>query len=360
MLLLDIMGLPENFREGDEISIKFINNYKNYDKSSTQPIFLQNINLHNVIDKKIKIYKFLGEGSYGKVYKIKIDNNLYALKINENEDPNKLNERYSALINNNKLEKYIINMFCAGELKSNYKYTYYSIMEYGGKSIRNIINDINIDDLQIILKQLHNIIYIASKNRILLTDFKLSNLTFNSDKRVKLIDLYMYCESYNPCKECKIVKTYSSFEMEKEKRIYENPNYNYSCIFLPFAICFIDLVCENSSSHYCSKLSKKFNLDMNIKQIIPLLQISCYNYSNDSNALIKPYKNLYKHKKSLEKKYSVIKNEEFYNFFFNLLEPKREFENFISKKKLILIISSLINLDPNQRSLNLLKEKLNQ
>jgi hypothetical protein len=102
----------------------------------------------------------------------------------------------------------------------------------------------------------------------------------------------------------------------------------------------------------------KYNFDLNIKQIIPLLQISCYNYTNSSNDSIKKYENLYKQKKLLEKKYPFIKKDGFYEYFVNLLEPKKNFNNFISKKRLILIISTLINLDFEQRSLNFLKEKL--
>ncbi len=362
MILLDILGFSDNIKDGDTLLLKFINNYKNYDKNEKNPLFSGSIMKQTIIEKKAKVIKFLGEGSYGKVYKIKIDDKKYALKINENEDPHKLEERYTSLKSNPKMEKYIIDTYCAGEIKSHFfSYSYFSIMEYGGKSIRQIVDEIDIDDLQIILKQLFNIIYVASKYKILLTDLKLSNLTFNSEKRVKIIDLYMYCESYIPCRQCKIVKTYSSIEIDKEKRIYENPDYNYSCIFLPFAICLIDLVCIDSASHYCSKLSKKYGLDLGIKEIIPLLQISCYNYTNDSNDLIKKkYNSLYKYKKKIEKEYSIIKQNEFYDYFFNLLEPKKEFENFMSKKKLILIISNLITADPNQRSIDLLKEKLNQ
>lgn len=362
MILLDIIGLSDNIKDGEILVLKFINNYKNYEKINDNPLFTNSIAKQTFIEKKAKVIKFLGEGSYGKVYKIKIDDKKYALKINENEDPYKLTERYEALKSNPKLSKYIIDIYCAGEIKSNFfSYSYFSLMEYGGKSIRHIVDNIDLNDLQIILKQLFNIIYIASKYKVLLTDFKLSNLTFSTDKRVKLIDLYMYCESYIPCRQCKIVKTYSSVEIDKEKKIYEHPDYNYSCIFLPFAICLIDLVCIDSASHYCSKLSKKYSLDLGIKEIIPLLQISCYNYTNESNELIKKkYLNLYKYKKKVEKEYTMIKDSEFYDYFFNLLEPKREFENFISKKKLILIISNLITADPNQRSIDLLKEKLNQ
>jgi hypothetical protein len=361
MILLDILGISESIRDGDTLTLRFINNYKSYEKTNDNPLFSNPIGKQTIIEKKVKVDKFLGEGSYGKVYKVKIDDKKYALKINENEDPHKLYERYTSLKSNSKLEKYIINIYCAGEIKSNFfSYSYYSIMEYGGKSIRHIVDAIDLNDLQIILKQLFNIVYVASKYKILLTDFKLSNLTFSSDKRVKLIDLYMYCESYIPCRQCKIVKTYSSLEIDKEKRIYENSDYNYTCIYLPFAICLIDLVCIDSASHYCSKLSKKYGLDMGIKEIIPLLQISCFNYTNESNDSIKKkYSNLHKYKKKIEKEYKITKENEFFDYFFNLLEPKREFENFLSKKKLILIISNLITLDPEQRSIDLLKEKLN-
>ena len=37
------------------------------------------------VDIKCKICSFLGSGSYGKVYKIKINKKYYALKISENE-----------------------------------------------------------------------------------------------------------------------------------------------------------------------------------------------------------------------------------------------------------------------------------
>ncbi len=359
MILLDIFSLNDNISDGDETSLRFTNNYKNYSiKYKDNELFPAHFQSLTFIDRNIKFIKFLGEGSYGKVYKIKINDKYYALKINENENPIKLYERYNSLVSNPKLEKYIIKIFCAGEIKSGSNYNYYSIMEYGGKSVRNIVDKINIGDLQIIMKQLFNIVYISCKYRILFTDFKLSNLTFNSEKRVKIIDLYMYCESYTPCKQCKIVKTYSSLEIEKEKRIYENSDYNYSCIFIPFAVCLIDLICEDSLSSYCSKLAKKYNVDLGIKQIIPLLQISCYNYTNTDNTSLKTYKNLLKQKKKFEDDFSFIKKDSFFEYFVNLLTPKKEFSDFISKKRLILIVSKLIILDPEQRSLSFLKEKL--
>ena len=92
--------------------------------------------------------------------------------------------------------------------------------------------------------------------------------------------------------------------------------------------------------------------------MIPLLQISCYNYTNNSNDSLKIYKNIYKQKKTYEEEFPQITSDEFFEYFVNLLEPKQEFIEFISKKRLILIVSKLINLDPEQRSLSFLKEKL--
>jgi hypothetical protein len=40
----------------------------------------------------------------------------------------------------------------------------------------------------------------------------------------------MECKSYTPCTDCRIVKTYSTIELDKEKRIYENDEYNYTGI----------------------------------------------------------------------------------------------------------------------------------
>lgn len=360
MILLDILNLNLNdFTDNNYITVKFINNYNNInsDVSNTSEFFL-NITDNEIVTKEIKIISFLGEGSYGKVYKIKCNSKYYALKINTNELPNKLLERYNSLIINEKLKKYIITIFVAGKIQMNDEYAYYSIMEYGGDSLRNSINSINCDQLKLIFKQLFNVVYIAHKYKFLLTDLKLGNITLNTNNRLKIIDIYMYCEEYTPCFKCKIVRTYSTIEIEKEKRIYEDADYNYTCTFIPFAVCIIDLICKNTLSEYTNKICNKFNINLNTKQIIPLIQIACYNFINKTNDSIKIYKNLYKHKKYLENEYHIIKEPHFYEYFMTLIQPKHEFEDFISKKKLMLIINDLINLDPNQRSLKFLKEKL--
>lgn len=361
MILLDITSQTneDDIHSNNYLTIKLTNKYdiNTYNSFTNNPIIKNMIKLDDSLELKIKICKFLGEGSYGQVYKIQIENEYYALKINENEKPEKLYQRYESITDVDKLKKYIINIWISGKIKCD-KFSYFSIMEYGGKTLKSIINEIKLSHMVHILKQLFNIALIVSKYKILLTDFKLGNITISSDNRLKIIDLYMDCESYSPCVKCRIVKTYSTIEIETEKRIYEDPEYNFTCIYIPLAISLIDLLCKNTASYYFSKLALEYNISLNIKGMIPLVQIACYNYSNDSNEPIKKYKNVYSIKKKLEEKYPFIKNPKFYDYFLNLPKPREEYKSFISTKRILLIINALFSIDPQQRSLTFLKDKL--
>ena len=77
------------------------------------------------------IIEFLGKGSFGIVFKFEYQNNSYALKLNSNEIPAKLFERYKSLRSHKKLDKYFINIYCCGNINSE-KFKYFSIMEFGG------------------------------------------------------------------------------------------------------------------------------------------------------------------------------------------------------------------------------------
>jgi hypothetical protein len=356
MALIDINSFNHNLDIGSNVEIKF--KIKNTDTEKI-PKFLQSHNDNKVIIKNINISEFLGEGSYGAVFKIKIDDKYFAIKLSENEVPNKLLQRYKSLCHNDKLKKHIIKIYCCGEINKVYGgYKYYCIMEYGGNTLKSVINDLNVNELKTVLKQLYNIIYQSCKFRLLITDFKLGNLTITSKNKIKLIDIYIECENYSPCVECRIVKTYSTIELDKEKRIYENSSYNYTGIYIPFAVCLIDILCENSISYYVSKLCKKFNMDLTVKQMIPILQVACYNFNNENNDPIKKLKNSEKFKKMLESEIKILKNNVFYEYFLNLLEPKHKYSDFISKKKICLILNDLLTMDPDQRSLKYLKDKL--
>lgn len=357
MALIDINSFNYKTDIGSNIEIKF--DIKHLEMSKLPKFLLSNHIVDSKIKKNVILYDFLGEGSYGSVYKIKIGEKYYAIKLSENEIPEKLLQRYKSMCLNDKLKKHIIKIYCCGEInKVRGGYKYYCIMEYGGNTLKSVINNFNVFELKSILKQLYNIIYQSCKFRLLITDFKLGNLTITSKNKIKLIDIYMECDNYFPCTDCRIVKTYSTIELDKEKRIYENSNYNYTGIYIPFAVCLIELICENSISYYASKTCKKFNINLTVKQIIPILQIACYNFNNSNNDSIKKYKNVEKFKKNLESEFKCLKTNDFYEYFLNLLEPKSKYANFISKKKLFLILNDLFTMDPDQRSLKYLKEKL--
>jgi hypothetical protein len=355
MALVDINNFNYKLDMGNYIDIKF--SIKNTDIDKL-PRFLRSNN-NKSITKNVLIVDFLGEGSYGSVYKIKIDDKYYAIKLSENEIPYKLLQRYKSLCINEKLKKHIIKIFCCGEIsKIQGNFKYYCIMEYGGNTLKSQINNLEIKQIRSILKQLYNIIYQSRKFRLLITDFKLGNLTLTNKNKVKLIDIYMECVNYSPCVDCRIVKTYSTIELDKEKRIYENSNYNFTAIYVPFAICLIELLCENTISQYVSKLCRNFNINITVKQMIPLLQIACFNFNNNDNSTIKKFKNIEKFKKSLESDFKILKTNDFYEFFLNMLEPKHKYLDFINKKNLCLILNDLLTLDPEQRTLKYLKDKL--
>ena len=171
---------------------------------------------------------------------------------------------------------------------------------------------------------------------------------------LKLIDIYMFCDEY-PCKNCKIVKTYPIVEIEKEYKIYENKDYNFTFICVPLAIILIDLCCEKTFSKICSELEDKYNLDISVKQFTMLIQFACYNYNNNNdNSNLKNYRRIYKFKKNIEKEFDILKNCDFYKDFFNKLDTKHVF----SKKKFILLINDLFSACPDQRSIKYLKKKI--
>lgn len=365
MILLDIINninnnLPSDANSSDikdYIILKFDNKYENYDEI-IKGIIDRPINNGENIDIKCKICSFLGEGSYGKVYKIKINKKYYALKISENEKPLNFKMRYESLINNDIMKKYIIDVYIAGNIKCG-KYSYFSIMEFGGVSLKSKIPLNNVRELDFVLRQLYNISYLCSKYKLILTDFKLNNIVINDDCRLKLIDLYMDCKSYLPCRECRIVKTYSTMEIDKIKGILDDSNYKHTYHLIPLGIGLIDLLCKKSASHIITSVGYKFSIYLGIKQLIPLIQIACYNYIHKSNDSIRNYKEVYNLKKKLEKKYPTIKKSLFYETFINSLEIRDIYKEKFSAKDFQLIIHHLFSACPTDRTIEPLKKCLN-
>lgn len=331
---------------------------------------IQDKNIKNIFEKSklendtitinCKICGFLGSGSYGKVYKIKINKKYYAFKISENEKPDKLLSRYNSLISVEQIKKYTINIYISGTIKCG-KFRFFSLMEYGGKGLKSII-PVEPSRMKSVLNQLYNISYLCGKHRILMTDFKLNNIVIDSNYQLKMIDLYIECQSYTPCQGCRIVKTYSTMEMDKMKDILEDENYIHTYQFMSLGIGLIDLLCTKSASQLIHSLGVKYNLtSMDVKKILPLIQTSCYNYSHKSNkSLKKNYSEVYKYKIKLEQKFPFIAESEFYEDFIESIEVKKEYKKIISTQNLRISIDSLFSAYPDERTLEPLKKNLSK
>ena len=365
-----VLGDSNNEHEQDKIQSPELNNPKKKN-GFTKKIYIdkktKNLDMSESNSKykfgevkniKCKLCEFLGSGSYGKVYKIKIGKKYYALKINENEKPLNLKMRYDSFMKIDQLRKYVIKIYIGGNLNSS-KYKFFSIMEFGGQSLKSKIPFSSTDEIMFVMRQLYNIVYLCGKFRLYLTDFKFNNIVLNSDdSRLKLIDIYMDCKSYSPCRECKIVKTYSTLEMDRIKGILDDDNYTHTYHLVPLAIGLIDLLCKKSFSNIIGSLVSKFNIDLNLKQMIPLIQLSNYNYEHESNNLMKEYPLIYKAKKKIEQKYTIVKNPTFYKNFLNLIEVREQYIQIINTNKLHNIIHNLFSAYPDERTLEPLKKHL--
>ena len=366
MILLDITNniknnlistSSSNDLEIKSFVLKFTNNYGSF--GGINEIVTKPVEKNQSIELECSVIKFLGSGSYGKVYKIKIGNRYYALKISENEKPNNFKMRYESLKNIEPLKKYVINIYVAGNIKCG-KYHYFSIMEYGGKSLKSKIPFDSDEELEFVMRQLYNIVYLCIKHRICLTDFKLNNIVIdNNNLRLKLIDLYMECKSYNPCRDCRIVKTYSTLEIDKIKNILDDEEYSHMYLSVPLAFGLIDLSCKKSASQIITNVANHYDIDLGVKQMIPLIQVSCYNNMHESNKKIKEYVAVYQHKKKLEGKFPILKNNEFYKTFMSMIEVRDNYKKKISSSKLRAIIHNLFSAYPDDRSLEPLKNLLN-
>jgi serine/threonine protein kinase len=296
------------------------------------------------IKLNIKILDFCGQGSYGVVYKCLFNNKMCAIKLSINEKSDLLYKRYNSL--KKILGNHIIDIYYFGKIINNRDYKYYCIMEYGGTNLKEHIKTKTVG-INNIIKQLCFIVEKIKNNKLLLTDFKLSNTLINDKNIITLTDIYMECDKYEPlCKGCAIVRTYPVLELHKSN-IYEDKQYNYSYIYTLFGFSLISIFCKKSLSYYLDLLCSNFSIGDDNKNIIILLQYSCYENSN--------YKNNEKINNYLKNKKFKFDIKKIYKDFSNMISIRSEFKKNISNSVFRNILSNLLLPIPELRSIDNLK-----
>ena len=136
------------------------------------------------------------------------------------------------------------------------------------------------------------------------------NITFNNF--IKEISSYVEPSTKNQKIKVNIIK------IKKTKVINSTPNPDY--------------IAYEEQKANIRELASKDKDDIAIKEFL---------LKTPPNKTIDNMKNVKKFKKNLENEFKILKNNDFYKYFLNLLEPKEKYNEFINKKKFNLIINDL-------------------
>ena len=319
-----------------------ININKELEINSEFDLIMIKDNIENI--NKIQILELCGKGGYGIVYKCIFKGKTCAIKLSKNEKYSILNKRYKSI--KKCLGNSLTTIYYSGKLHNNKKYNYYGISEFGGISLKEYINNKNID-ICTLITNLCDIIENIKKNKLLIPDFKLSNLLIDEKKKLRLTDIFMECANYSPCYNCAIVRTYCVIDITKD--MYENKTYNYSYIYTLSSFALINILCKRSLSSIISKLSKEYDIDSDLRNMTILLQYASYEYYGDKNNEIINY--------YIKKKDYNFDIKSFYKKFLDLLSVKNEYINYISNSEFRQSITILLIPDFELRSLESIKNK---
>lgn len=286
--------------------------------------------LNFVINDKnytVKILSKCGSGGYGTVFNCIVnDENNFVIKFNDDEKPNMLSKNIKSFGKAN----FIIKYLCAGKVRNNHKYKFYSIMQHGGDTLDNFFIDKT--NIKNILTQLFDIVKYIQKNKILCPDFKIHNITIDDKQKINLIDIYLYySKNFN---KCKLVRTYIITDLSVDKS-YNNANYNFSYIYSLFGFLLIDLFCDGMS-YYKDAINKKFNRSYNKKDISIIIQLGFLLYNFDdykqyiSETLEKKILNFYEADKKITDIFKYFCKKLHFNKKFNFdFEPIEIFNHLI-------------------------------
>ena len=184
-------------------------------------------------------------------------------------------------------------------------------------------------------------------NKLLIPDFKSSNILIDDTNILRLTDIFMECEHYTPCSSCSIVRTYCVIDLSKN--MYGDKKYNYSYIYTLAGFPLISILCDNSILYIFNKLSKEFNIDNNLRNMSILLQYACYEYSsNMDNEIINTY---------IQKKNYSFELKPFYKKFLKMLSVKNEYLPYISNSDFRKSITKLLTPELELRSFDIIKNK---
>jgi len=297
--------------------------------------------------KMLEIVKMCGKGAYGIVYKCIYNHNIVcAIKFSSTECPFMLKKRYDGLykdFGNDIMVKIILSGKIINE---GFPYKYYSLMEYGGISLKKYISfGLDCSEMNHVVMQIVHICEKIYKHKHLITDFKLSNLTISETKKrvVKIIDIYMESSNYETFENCKYFKTINIIDINICK-IYKDTNYTFNYIYTLMAFMLIDMLCINKLSHITNEISIKIN-DKNesYKKILVLIQLSFYVKKKD-------YVN-----KKIDKYIKKITNshlfETIYETFINEIVIRKKYQNIINTNKFIDFLNVVIS--PGNKSINI-------